>query len=437
MNVYFRHRMAALFILLPVSAAMMTLPATVMAQSAVALRSLQVTSDDGLQAGAELEFTVEGSPRGQARLRIPGVPRNIVLKETERGIYTGGYTVRRQDRISPASSIRATLQVRNRTVAANYRFPADIANGQAAPVGALKIDSFTVMTIDKIEPGAELRFSLSGMPGGTAEFDIPGVVDHVQMREVRPGVYEGAYTVRRLDNLTPSRPIVATLRVGDRSVKSRLTQPLMTDAKAPVIRNMSPRDGEVIADRTAVSISGTFDDAGGVGIDPKSVRILLSGRNVTADSEITAQFFTYRSVMPTGRYTVDVTARDLAGNTVRKTWNFDVVSRVAAAPTTIPLQVTSHVNNAVVEGRTTLVRGRTAAGAVVDVHVTGVAALAGMFGVTQNVMTEKIQADANGDFSFSIASQFPLPGTRYEVSMVAHKNNLKAESQLVLFQKQG
>ncbi|WP_296908212.1 hypothetical protein [Polaromonas sp.] len=200
---------------------------------------------------------------------------------------------------------------------------------------------------------------------------------------------------------------------------------------------MSPRDGEAIVDRTNISVSGTFDDAGGVGVDPKSVRILLSGRNVTADSDITAQFFTYRANMQPGRYTVDVSARDLAGNAVRKTWGFDVVIPVGAAPVTVPLQVTSHANNAIIEGRTTLVRGRTAPGAVVDIKVNAVAPIAGLFGVTQDVLTQKVQADANGDFSFSIAPQLPLPGTRYEVTMVSRKDNLTAESRLVLFQKQG
>ena len=448
MNVYMRNQVAALFILLPVATAMVAFPTMAMAQPASPeLRSLQVTSDDGLRAGAELEFTVEGTPRAQTQLRIPGVQRNIVLKETERGIYTGSYTIKRLDRISPANPIRATLRVRNRSIAANYNFPAGMASPPVAapapvpvpvpPVAVLKIERFTVVPIDKVEPGAELRFSLNGPAGGNAEFDIPGVVDHVPMREVRPGVYEGAYTLRRLDNLTPSRPIVATLRMGDRSVKASLTQPLTADAKPPVIRNMSPRDGEAIVDRTAISVSGTFDDAGGVGVDPKSVRILLSGRNVTADSDITAQFFTYRANMQPGRYMVDVSARDLAGNAVRKTWSFDVVIPVGAAPVTVPLQVTSHANNAIIEGRTTLVRGRTAPGAVVDIKVNAVAPIAGLFGVTQDVLTQKVQADANGDFSFSIAPQLPLPGTRYEVMMVSRKDNLTAESRLVLFQKQG
>lgn len=436
-----RNQVAALFLLLPAATALLVLPGTVLAQpAALELRSLQVGTDDGLRAGATLEFTVEGSPRGQVSLNVRGVPRTIVLKETARGVYTGSYTLRRQDRITESSAIRATLKVRNRSIATNYTFPAGIARQDvaAAPPVGLKIDRFTVAPVDKLEPGAELRFTLNGAPGGTADFDIPGVINNVAMREVRPGVYEGAYTIRRLDNLAPSRPVVATLRVGDRAVTSTLTQPLMADAKPPVIRNLSPRDGESITRSANTSVSGTFDDAGGVGVDPKSVRIMLAGRDVTAAAQITPQFFTYRADLPAGRYAVDVTAKDMVGNAVRQTWSFDVASAVSAAPATVLLQVTSHANNASVEGSPVVVRGRTAPGAVVDVKVSAVGTLVGLFGMNQDLLTQRVQADGNGNFSFSFSPQFPLPGTRYEVSMTAGKDGMVAtETKLVLFQKQG
>ena len=303
----------------------------------------------------------------------------------------------------------------------------------------LKIDRFAVAPVDRIEPGAELRFMLAGLPGGVATFAIPGVVDNVPMREVRAGVYEGSYTIRRLDNLAPSRPIVATLRMGDKTVTSNLSQPLTVDAKAPVLRNLSPREGELMVGNTATSVSASFDDAGGVGVDPKSVRILLSGRNVTAESNITAQFFSYRADLPPGRYTVDVSAKDMVGNVMNKVWTFDVAGAAAAAatPVTLPLQATSHTNNAVVEGNSTTVRGRTAPGAMVDVKVQAIAPIAGFFGVTQEVLNERVQADGAGNFSFTFSPKLPLPGARYEIDMVSTKAQLKTESRLVLFQKQG
>ena len=444
MNAFIRHQVAALFVLLPMTAALVVLPATALAQPAAPeTRSLQVTSDDGLRAGAELEFVVEATPRARVNLRIKGMQRPIALSETSRGVYTGSYTIKRQDRISNANPIQATTQLRNRSVATSYNFPANMDNSTTAappqappPVAALKIERFTVAPIDKVEPGAELRFSLNGIPGGAAEVDLPGVA-RVAMQEVRPGVYEGAYTLRRTDNLTPSRPIVASLRVGNETVRSNLTQGLTADAKPPVLRNLSPKEGEAITDRSAIAVSATFDDAGGVGVDPKSVRIVVAGRNVTSESEVTPQFFSHRANLQPGRYTVDVTAKDLAGNAMRKTWNFDVVVPVSAAPTTIPLQITSHANNAVIEGGTTVVRGRTAPGAVIEIKVQAFNAVAGLLGLNQEAMTQKVQADGNGNFSFTFASQLPLPGTRYEVTMMSQKADQNTESKLVLFQKQG
>ena len=445
-----RNQLAAFFLLLPAATVMLAVPGTSHAQPATPeLQSLQVGADDGLSAGSQLDFTVEGTPRGQASLTVRGIPRTIILKETSRGVYEGSYTVRRKDRIAENSPIRATLRLRNLTTAANYSFPAGIANASAPtaptapppPVAAvgLKIDRFTVAPVDKLEPGADLRFMLNGAPGGVAEVDIPGVINNLALRETRPGVYEGAYTIRRLDNLSPSRPVVATLRLGDKAVTSTLTQPLMADARPPVIRNMSPRDGESLARGAFTSVSGTFDDAGGVGVDPKSVRFMLSGRNVTAETQITPQFFTYRSDLAPGRYTADVTAKDMVGNAVRQTWTFDVVAAAAAAaaaPTTVPLQITSHTNNATVEGGPVVVRGRTAPGALVDVKVGAVGAIAGLFGLNQNVFAQRIQADAGGNFSFSFAPQFPIPTTRYEVSMTSSKDGMTpTESRLVLFQK--
>ena len=439
MQKHLRNQVAALFLLLPAATALLVIPGTAMAQPAAAeLRSLQVETDDGLRAGADLQFTIEGTPRGRVQLKIEGVPRSIVLQETERGVYTGSYTIRRQDRLNERSAVRATLKVRQRSITNDYSLPAGISgrDGAArttAPPG-LKIDRFSVAPIDKMEPGAELRFTLNGAPGGRAHFDIPGVIDNVPMRQIQPGVYEGAYTIRRMDNLAPSRPAVATLRVGDRTVSSTLTQPLIADARPPVIRNLSPRDGESVARNGATSVSGTFDDAGGVGVDPKSVRIVIAGRDVTSASQITAQFFTYRADLPAGRYPVEVTARDLVGNGMRQSWSFNVAAQVSAAPTSV--QVTSHTNNATVDRGAVVVRGRTVPGAVVDVKVNAVGTLVGVFGLNQELLSQRVRADRNGDFSFSFTSQVPLPGTRYEVAMTAGRDGMATtESQLVLFQK--
>jgi hypothetical protein len=55
------------------------------------------------------------------------------------------------------------------------------------------------------------------------------------------------------------------------------------------------------------------------------VRVVVSGRNVTREAEIGPDSFSFRGVLPPGRHTVEVTASDRAGNSVRQGWSFDVV----------------------------------------------------------------------------------------------------------------
>lgn len=121
-----------------------------------------------------------------------------------------------------------------------------------------------------------------------------------------------------------------------------------------------------------------------------------------------------------------------------------VVSQPPIA-TVLPLTVISHQNNAPVGQGVTTIRGRTAPFATVQVHVDAIAPAGRRVeaGVAQRLMAESVQADANGDFSFDFdpryvrdnASSLPVPGTRYEVSISASRDNLTSESRLMLFQR--
>lgn len=433
MKALLRNHVAALFLLAPAVITFTALPSTVVAQPAAPeVHSLQVTSDRGLAPGSRLHFRLEGTPRAKASIRIRGAQSMIPLAETSRGVYTGRYVISRNDQIQEGDKIRAIMRRGNRTVTASYDIPAGIGNMASAPP-AVRIERFQVDALDRIEPGTEIRFTVIGAPGATAFVDLPGVANNVPLREMRPGQYEGTYVVRRRDTLDPNGQVVANLRMGDRAVRMNLAQPLVAaDNRPPAITNLTPREGDTVAGPATV-ISGSFRDRGGAGVDPNSVRIMLSGRNVTADAQVTADSFTYRAPLPSGRHTVDVVARDNAGNTVRRSWSFEV----ASGPAQVPLQILSHVNNGQVDGNVTHVRGRTAPLAQISVRVDAVPPLVGQFGVAQNVLSRTIQADSNGHFEFSFNSPFPVPGTRYEVAMKAQKADVTTEAKLVLFQRQG
>ena len=439
------NRFQKLFLLILAFASIATFAPTAAAKKSYAppeIENFSVTPEY-LFPGAELDFTVEGTPHAKASVRISGINRTIPLREVAEGVYEGSYIIKRTDRVVASSTLRATLKSRGQSSSDTIRLPWRTAAATTpAPVavvpaptvqGMPAITAFGVVPVNKIEPGADLKFTMSGTPGGTASFIIDGVSRDVPMREVKSGQYEGSYTIRRMDNFPASINITGTLEANGRTVRSGLNQSLLADAKPPAIKNLSPHNGETVAAGGLTTVSATFDDTGGLGVDPKTVRIILAGRDITQNATISPQFFSYRSDLVPGQYPVEVTARDLAGNTVRQSWKFTVAPQAAAA-TSLPLQIISHANNAEISGGTEI-RGRTAPDASVQVQVQGIASLAGLFGITQPILNQTVKADGNGNFNFSFQPPISVPGARYEITLRATKGDLNKDMKLVLFQK--
>jgi hypothetical protein len=403
------------------------------------IEQFYVESDDQLVPGSQLAFTIEGTPGGSASVRISGIKRRIPLQEVDAGVYEGTYAVRSGDRITDTSTARGTLKRRNRSSTAllEESLGVTVASVVAAPVSLpdqLAIESLSVTPVDRLEPGAELRFAMVGTPGGQASFNIEGVASGVPMREVKSGRYEGSYTIRRAEKLTSGTRVTGTLVANGKTLRTSLNQALVVAADRPPIRNISPRDGETLAAGEQVSISGTFDESTGRGIDPKSVKVTVSGTDVSRNSVITPQFFNYRSDLEPGAYPVVVTARDLAGHAVRQAWTFTVAA--SAAPAGLPLQILSHENNASIGLGQTDIRGRTARDATVDIQVMGYSQIYGAFGYSQKLLSQSLRADANGNFAFSFQPPNASPGARYDVTMTASKGGLSKTATLTLIQQQ-
>jgi len=398
---------------------------------------------DKVAPGNELFFRVEGTPGARASVRVGGVSRTLVLQEVDDGVYEGAYTLRPSDRANTNSAATATLRRNGRSSSStmarlNAAPPVVVIAPPPQPPKpvVLALNRFVATPVDKLEPGTELKFVAEGTPGAKASFSIENVASGLPMRETSPGHYEGSYTLKRLDKITGGVPIVATLEAGGQVIRSNLTRnQMLVDSRPPTVRNQFPRDGETVHATGPVSVSGTFDDRGGLGVDPKTVRITLAGRDVTPQASISRDFFTYRSELAPGRYVADVTAKDVAGNVVRSAWTFNVEQPPTAA-VGLPLAITSHLPNAgVPAGTRVTVRGKTAPYASVDAEVIGVAAVVGKIGVAEKLVSERVTADANGDFSFDIAPQMPVPGMRYEISVKANANNQTRDTRLVLFQQ--
>jgi hypothetical protein len=408
------------------------------------ITTFEMEQAEKIAPGSELFFRVEGTPGSRATVRVGGVSRTLVLQEVDDGVYEGGYVLRPTDKARHNSAATATLRRSGRstsTTLAHLSAPPAVVQvpqpqPQPRPV-ALALNRFVAQPVDKLEPGTELKFVAEGTPGAKASFSIENVAANIPMREVAPGRYEGSYTLKRLDKVTGGVPIVAALEANGQVIRSNLTRnQMLVDSRPPTIRNQTPRDGETVQATGPVSVSGTFDDRGGLGVDPQSVKITLAGRDVTPQASISRDFFTYRGELAPGRYVADVSARDVAGNPVRSAWTFNVEQQPTAAVAGLPLVVTSHAPNATVPaGSRVTVRGKTAPFATIDAEVIGVASVVGKIGLAERLFNERVTADANGDFAFDISPQMPVPGMRYEVSLKASGNNQTRDTKLVLFQQ--
>ena len=448
MKTTLRNYVTSVLLLLPAAACLVALPSSAFAQPATPeVGSLEVSADAGFDPGSQLRFRLIGTPRAQASIRVRGLRNSVALREVSQGVYTGAYTLKRTDRLDDDAQVRALLRRGNRTAAASYvlseTMAAPVAVAPPAPVRAAepRIERFGISPLERFEPGADIRFALEGTPQGLVVIDLPGVNNDVRLREARPGFYEGSYTIRRADNFNPNRPIVATLRIGDRVTTTNVPFPTAAapvDNRPPILGNLTPREGDTVPGGSATLISANFDDRGGSGVDLTSVQIVVSGRNVTRDAQISSQGFSFRDALPPGRNTVDVTARDRAGNVVRKGWSFDVAG-ANTAPVPVPvnfgIQVLNQGQNGQVGPGPTLVQGRTAPYAAVTITVHAVAPTGGIVNISQNLLSQTLQADAGGNFSFTFVPQIPIQGARYDIVMVASRGNASQETRLSLFER--
>lgn len=414
------------------------LPTTLIAQAAPQILSFRSEFVNDLSPGTELTFTVEGTPRTKASLTIGTVAPNVVMQEIEPGIYEGHYTIRRKDKISNNTPVRVTLRRGNRTATARLNQTL-IETATTADPGSdfneTTISQFSVDAVESLEPGTELVFRVIGTPRSKVSFTIAGVVRERAMEEVDSGTYEGHYTVRRNDNFPAGITVTALLKNGSQSARSRLTGGIINDKQPPIVQNPSPADNSVVTGERP-RISGAFDDGRGTGVDPRSVRVRFDGNDVTREAKITKDFFNYqpsRSLLP-GQYRVEVDLKDQSGNTGRATWSFEV-SRQAANNQPMFLRVISPANNSAVPAGQIIVRGQSSPGALVSLEVQATSSLAGFLGFSQKIFSQSIQADSQGNFTFQFQPQLSAPGTRYELSFDATKDNDSRQQRLILTQK--
>ena len=77
--------------------------------AAVKITRFEVDPANSLTAGADLFFTLSGTPGARASVRIKGVKGKLSLQEVAAGVYEGTYIIKDRDRILTSSKATATL----------------------------------------------------------------------------------------------------------------------------------------------------------------------------------------------------------------------------------------------------------------------------------------------------------------------------------------
>lgn len=193
----------ALAAALPIS---FSLPTAAQAQTssyreAVRIDTIGVEPLRRLSAGKVLAFALDGTPRAEVTLEIAGASAPLRLTERRPGHYEGSYTIRPRDRLTATSLVTARIVKDGQSASATLSPSLLLGARDLAPVAATQITAFTVSANERVRPGDEVGFSLTGTPGGRASVAVRGITRRIPLTEVSRGVYEGSYVVRRDDQL--------------------------------------------------------------------------------------------------------------------------------------------------------------------------------------------------------------------------------------------
>lgn len=179
---------------------------------------------DQVEPGAELNFTVWGTPGAVVLLQIDGGRRTLRLDEVSAGRYQGSYVVGRSDRIGPESRVHVNLRRDSRVATAVLGEALQIGWPAQAAAAAPEIQSVGVTREPRRGPTESLRYTLRGTPGGQASVQLQGnPTRNLVLDEVRPGEYAGTYTLPQGAWVDAEQPLLARLRVGDRTAQSSVS----------------------------------------------------------------------------------------------------------------------------------------------------------------------------------------------------------------------
>jgi len=203
------------------------------------------------------------------------------------------------------------------------------ATGAAGVTKAVpSIAGVTLSRARALHAGESLAVTLSGTPGGQAQFDIGDFVPGLPMQETTPGTYVGRFTIPSRFNVAEV-PVYGHLSVGGvNAPKATAAGAFSAATTPPQISDVAPPSGQSV-NNARPSIFATFATPSDIGVDVGSAQIVVNGHDVTSSSTRTNGFITYSPGVDYADGPVQVAVRvaDLAGNVVTRSWTFTIKTR--------------------------------------------------------------------------------------------------------------
>jgi len=191
-----------------------------------------------LNAGADLFFSLSGTPGAKVNVRISGVKGKLSLPEVTAGVYEGTYIIKDRDRILTNSAATATLRRGEREVSAVLGQPLLAAAGRAPTRRAARIcaNCGVVESINVVEVAGEGSYlgkiaggvvgaligSQVGQGRGTTAAEIAGAVggavagNEIEKRVKKTRHYELTVRLQGGGTQTISYAAEPAFRVGDK-----------------------------------------------------------------------------------------------------------------------------------------------------------------------------------------------------------------------------
>jgi len=176
-----------------------------------------------------------------------------------------------------------------------------------------------------LRQGDILTIRVNATPGADLVTAAVGnAITGVRLNEREPGRYVGEVTIGP-DIVVNDAPVYASLREGNTVREAQSVQRVTIDTRPPQYTLYIPEAEETYSREYALGASFGDDDSG---IDPRAVRLLLNGRDVTVWAAISDRDLRYNAVdLPIGVSTFRLELTDRAGNVTAREWQVVVLDK--------------------------------------------------------------------------------------------------------------